>query len=166
MKIYIRFILIITLTILLSACNDEKNNADNLEFYILRHVEGSNEFVKDDKPIFTGEDILSYDWDSHTIIFMEDFLSSRRYDEIEEDIIIGGSQLLGVFYPDQFAIYLDGEELYRGYLQPQAFVSFIPGGPIISDSEKGIIINNTSIESDARNNKKLYEFLEDNDLLL
>lgn len=166
MKRKVKFFILITLMVILTACNKEQNNADSLEFYILRHVEGESYFVIDEKPIFTGEDILSYDWDTHTIAFNKKFLSSRNIDEIEDDIMIGGSQILGIYYPDQFAFYLNGEEIYSGYMKPQAFISFMPVGPMISDSEKGIIINNNDSENDIRDDENLYEFLKDNDLLM
>lgn len=165
MKTTIKLTVIITLLFILSACNDYNNDADRLELYILRHVKGTNDFVIDEDPIITGEDILSYEWDTHTIVFKDEFLSSCEVGETEDDFGVGGSKILGIYYPDQFAVYLYGEELYRGYMKPQAYVSFMPMGPMISNSDKGIIIECLDNNLDTRNNEKLHEILKNNGLL-
>jgi hypothetical protein len=166
MKTSIKLVVIISILLILSACNKDDNEANKLELYILRHVEGTDDFVKDEKPTFTGKDILSYEWSTHTIIFKEEFLSSRKVDDIDSDgFLEGGSKILGVYYPNQFAFYLDGEELYKGVMKPQVYISFMPTGPIISDSEEGIEIRNLDNSNDLRENEKLYEFLKENNLL-
>ncbi len=103
--------------------------------------------------------------DTHTIVFKDEFLSSCEIDETEDDFIVGGSKILGVYYPDQFAVYLDGKELYRGHMKPQAYISFMPMGPMISNSNKGIIIECLDSNSDTRSNEELYEVLKNNYLL-
>lgn len=165
MKTTIKLIVISALLFILSACNDYDNDADRLELYILRHVKGTNDFVIDEDPIITGEDILSYEWNTHTISFKDEFLASCEVDETEDDFVVGGSKILGVYYPDQFAVYLDREELYRGYIKPQAYISFMPMGPMISNSDKGIIIKCLDSNLDTRNNKKLHKVLKNNGLL-
>lgn len=167
MKVTKKFIVIVLILILfiLSACNNYDNDADRIEMYILRHVEGSNDFIIDENPIFTGEDILKYKWKTHTITFKEEFLSSRTVNEAENNFVMGGSQILGVYYPDQFALYLDGVELYRGHIEPQAFISFMPMGPMISNAPDGILIKCYDDKSDVRDNEKLHEVLKNNGLL-
>lgn len=166
MKIFLNIVAILAVLFMLSACNKDNKDADRLEFYILRHVEGASDFVKDEKPIFTGKDILSYEWDTHTIIFDDEFLPSPKDDEIDnDDFLSGGSKILRIYYPDQFAFYLDGEELYRGFIKPQAYISFMPTGPMISDSDKGIVIKNLDNSKDLRDSEKLYEFLKEYELL-
>jgi len=165
MKATIKIIAILSLLFILSACNDYDNDADRIELYILRNIKGTNNFVIDEEPIITGEDILSYEWDKHTIVFKDEFLKSRQIDKIEDDSMFGGSKILGVYYPNQFAIYIDGKELYRGYIEPPVFISFMPTGPMMSHSENGIIFNCFDKKLDTRNNEKLYKILKNNDLL-
>ncbi|MTI70825.1 MAG: hypothetical protein FH751_11305 [Firmicutes bacterium] len=168
MKTTIKIIAIILLLLGLVACHNDANDAndaDRLKLYILRHVEGTNDLVIDESPIITGEDILSYEWDTHKIVFKDEFLSSCEVDETKDDFIVGGSKILGVYYPDQFAVYIDDEELYRGHMKPQAYISFMPRGPMISNSDKGIIIECLDSNFDTRNNEKQYEVLKNNDLL-
>ena len=133
--------------------------------YILRHVDGTDNFVIDENPIFTGEDILKYEWDTHTITFKEEFLLTRTVNETEDNLVMGGSEILGVYYPDQFALYLDGKEQYRGYVEPPAFCSFLPMGPMISNAPDGIIIKCYDPISDVRYDDELYEVLKNNALL-
>lgn len=158
---------------LLFGCDKSAHNDKKFEFFMLRQIEGDNgimELVKDDSPIFTEDDMRSYDWDTHTIIFTEEFLADRGIiDEVDpESLLYGGSQVLGEFYPDQFAIFLDGEELYRGYLQLPLFLSFMPSGPMIFDVDKGIeikYVGNVADKTDPRDNENLYNFLKDRHLL-
>jgi hypothetical protein len=166
MKTALKSVVIISILLTFTACSKDSHDVNRLELYILRHIEGTSDFVKDTRPIFRGKDILCYEWDTHTIIFKDEFLSSRKVGEIDtDDFLDGGSKILGVYYPDQFAFYLDGEELYRGFMKPQAFISFMPIGPMISDSEAGIVIRNLDNDNDLRENEKLYQYLKENDLL-
>lgn len=166
MKVTVKFLEFIIMLVILTACSNEKSiDSSKLEVYILRHNDSGNDFVKDEAPIFTSEDISNYDWDTHTITFKKEFIKAHEITKSEDDLVMGGSKILGIYYPDQFAFYLDGEELYRGYIQPQAYISFMPGGPTISDSNDGIIINCLDDNSDTRENDKLLEFLKVNDLL-
>lgn len=160
------FIIMFTLFIL-SACNNNSNSndADRLELYILRNVKGTQNFIIDENPIFTGEDILSYEWSTHTITFKDEFIASRQINDTKEDIMMGGSKILGVYYPDQFALYLDGVELYRGCLKPPIYSSFLPMCPTISDSDNGIIIKCPDKKVDTRYNDKIREILKNNGLL-
>ncbi len=50
-------------------------------------------------------------------------------------------------------------------MKPPAFISFMPTGPMISDSEKGIEIGCSGEGEDVRDNKELYEYLKDTGLL-
>lgn len=165
MKAEIKLFLVILMSFVLTGCNSYDNDAYRIELYILRYVEGSDDLVIDEKPIITGEDILSYEWDTHTITFKDEFLLSREINETKDDLVMGGSKILDVYYPDQFALYLDGEELFRGYMMPQAFISFMPIGPVMSNAPDGIIIKNYNNESDIRESEELHEILKNNGLL-
>lgn len=173
MKNICKGVMILAMFLMLSGCVKTNRNADKLELFILRHVvvdKNTAEFVKDESPIFTGEDIKSYDWDTHTIIFTDEFLEDKIIQDVagDDSFLYGGSQILGVFYPDQFALYLEGEELYRGFLRPQLFISFMPTGPMFSDVENGIEISNVGNvvdKEDLRDNEELYKFLKDNNML-
>jgi hypothetical protein len=173
MKNIYKGVMILAMFLMLSGCDKTNRNAGKLELYILRHVlvdKDIAEFVRDESSIFTGKDIKSYDWDTHTITFTDEFLEDKNDidEEDTESFLYSGSQILGVFYPDQFALYLEGEELYRGYMKPQVFISFMPTGPMISDVENGIEIRNVGNvidKKDLRDNKELHEFLKDNNML-
>lgn len=155
---------ILILPLFLIGCSSNSNDANRIEFYILGSIEGPGEF-EGKSPIFTGDDILSYDWDTHTILFKEEFLAPLATYGPKDAVIKGGSAILDAYYPEQFAVALDGEELYRGYMQPQGYSSFMPAEPIISDVEGGIIIRGLEGEKDTRNNNKLYKVLKSNGLL-
>ncbi|WP_105616352.1 hypothetical protein [Vallitalea okinawensis] len=165
MRRVLKVFIIVCSLFVLSACESNDNNAARLELYILRHVKGTHNFIIDEKPIFTGEDILNYEWDTHTITFKDELISSREINEKEDDLFMGGSKILGIYYPDQFALYLDGQELYRGYMRPQMHVSFMPMGPTISNSENGIMISCLDQNEDTRNNDSLHEMLKNSGLL-
>lgn len=173
MRAGIKYVTVLLMLLVLSGCDKANRDADKLELYIFRHVvvdKDTAKFVKDDSPIFTGKDIEIYDWDTHTIIFTEEFLKDKNYtyEEDSENLLYGGSQILGEFYPDQFALYLDDEELYRGYMMPQLFISFMPTGPMISDVENGIeirIVGNVNDKTDLRDNEDLYKFLKDKKMI-
>ncbi|XMB66566.1 hypothetical protein RI065_09720 [Mycoplasmatota bacterium zrk1] len=159
--------LLITLVCLLSGCAEAMSiDAHKLEVYILRKSDESNEFIMDKTPIFTGNEIESYEWDTHTIIFNSEFILSMEKKNLkeEDEILLGGSTILDVYYPDQFALFLEGEELYRGYLAPPVYSSFLPMGPRIANSENGIVIMCIDGKLDTRNDDRLKDFLEKNHL--
>ncbi len=63
MKATIKIIAIISLLVLgLVGCRNDDNEAHRLEVYILRYAESTNDLLVDERPIFTQEDILSYEW--------------------------------------------------------------------------------------------------------
>lgn len=143
----------------------EKTNSENigLEFYALRINDVGNEveWVIDEQPLFKVNDVLEYEWDTHTIIFTDVFLESMNVDDIEKDPVMQGIPILNLFYPDQFVILLDGEELYRGYVEPQLFISFMPSGPTVVEVAKGIRIDCIDETLGIRDNDKLKEYVED-----
>jgi hypothetical protein len=154
------FILVIMMT---SACKKEDNMS--LEFYRLSHLTNTNDWVLEDQPLFTGDDILSYDWQSHTITFKDDFLADRNIDEMEDDLLMNGIKCLDLYYPDQLAIYLEDQEVYRTYVEPQGFISFFPPGPMVRGLEDGLMIDCFDPSLDSRNNKDLKAYLEKQGLL-
>lgn len=166
MRSFVIIMIAVTLLFTFSACdNDNSMNAEKLEIYILRWVDNSDEFIIDEKAIFTGEDILSYEWETHTITFKDEFISQQNINETEDEFMMGGSKILGVYYPDQFVFYLDGKELYRGYINPQAYISYMPMGPTILNSNNGITIRCTDEKDKTMENEKLREFLRGRGLL-
>lgn len=95
--------MIITISILfiLYGCAKTYHNGNKFEMYILRHTmidKDNDEFIKDDSPIFTGNNIKSYDWDIHINILTEEFLEDKNNDpeEDSDSFINVGPQILGV----------------------------------------------------------------------
>jgi hypothetical protein len=156
-------LVLILLILMMSSC--KKDDKSNLAFYRLSHITNTSDWVLEDQPLFTGDDILSYDWNSHTITFKDDFLANKISDEVEDDFIMNGIKFLSLYYPDQLAIYLDDQEVYRTYVEPQAFISFFPPGPMVRGLEDGLIIDCFDQSLDTRDNKDLKAYLEKQGLL-
>ncbi len=126
-----KFLLIVITVCIIASCVNQSNDTDleALKIYALRHVDGGSEWIQDKEPLFTGKDIEEYIWDSHIITFNDEFLKTKPSTRESEDILSNGSKILSLYYPDQFSISLHGRELYVGYVEPQIFISFYPGGP-------------------------------------
>ena len=156
-------LVLILLILMMNAC--KKDDKSDLAFYRLSHLSNSNDWLLEEQPLFTGDDIEAYDWQSHTITFKDDFLADRNMDKTEDDLLMNGIKCLDLYYPDQLAIYLDDQEVYRTYVEPQAFISFFPPGPMVRGLEDGLMIDCFDPSLDTRNNKDLKAYLEKQGLL-
>lgn len=160
----LKILILLCMILLLSSC-DEKIDRSELNFFALRHNEENNKWVRDDKPLFIGNDIKEYDWNKHIILFEDKFIQNRIINEIDNDDKFKGSKLLSLYYPDKFAFYIDDKELYRGYVEPQVFISFFPEGPMIVEVSGGIRIDCNDKSLDTRYNEKLKLYLKDKKLM-
>jgi len=163
----VRILITIFLVSILASCNNrgEPEVLEKLEYYALRRGEESGEWIRDEEPLFTGNDILDYEWESHTITFTDAFLAKMPIVEDNDYEVLNGSKILRLYYPDRFSVYLKNEEIYMGDVEPQAFISFYPGGPIIKNSDNGIMIDCMNDELDTRYDEGLSAFLEQVGLL-
>lgn len=119
-----------------------------------------------DKILFTGNDIESYDWENQVIVFTDAFTEQHKTEANPDDILMNGSKLLSLYYPERFVIYIGEQEIYQGFVEPEAFISFYPGGPTIVEENLGSIrITCTNSESDTRYDDDLSVFLKKTDLL-
>ena len=109
--------------------------------------------------------LLEYIWETHTIIFDGEFLKDKTIEEYDNGDVMKGSKILNLYYPDQFAIYLNDEELYRGYVEPQMYISFFPGGPMIVEVDDRIRIDCFDDSLDTRYNEELRNYLVEVNLL-
>ncbi len=124
-----------------------------LECYILRTEDGVN-FSKDQVPVFTNNDIASYDPVKKEYIFKKTFKEKIENDKLmsinyrnsnnelilREDYWLEGISSLGARYPDRFIILIDGEKVIDGYFETPAYMSYLPPGKFIRTTEKGIQI--------------------------
>lgn len=171
-----KILVILTLALAWVACQSQGQDPDltALKVYGLRHVSGQSQWVLDQSPLFTGEDVQEYIWETHTIIFKDQFLESKGVTQEVRDRMdqgqkfrVRGSSLLDLYYPDRFAVYLDDQELYQGHMVPQDFISFYPSGPVMEDHEslRGVVILCLKAEEDTRHNPALKDFLKEAGLL-
>lgn len=132
-----------------------------------------NNPISCDAILFTGDDIKEYNWEKQEIIFKSEFLKTRDYkykpDSID-NLISGGSKLLKTKSTDRFVIFLKGKKIYDGCFPLPITSSFIPCEPAMHDIENGIRIDYYHFENgstkDVRYNKKLYNFLKSQKLLI
>ena len=155
--------MVIALTMTLSIGFLLKSGNDTIEFYVIKddeHIETAVKILA-----FDDRSIESYDWGAHQIIFTKDFLENSDSRHQNQILIEGGSRLLGCKGNDKFVVYVNEKKIYEGIFQPPLYQSFLPGGPIISDIDKGIKIE-VHYGEDLRSNQELYNALEANNLLL
>lgn len=136
-----------------------KNKSSSLAFYILRadpeahHADGE-QYYKEKTPVFTHEDIESYDPQTHSFHMTDDFLEkmdqgyfmskdyldAKEHKINKEDYWLNGISPLGAKYPDYFAIYIDDEEVLVGFFETPAYMSFMPEGRFIRTTDTGFTI--------------------------
>lgn len=123
----------------------------------------SGNFIRDEEPLFTGENIDYYDWNSHRIVFKESFIKEstvavREYkgdnkdtnntesDTTSEVILvfdepkdsksnatIGGSMVFNTGHQDMFMVFVDDELIYEGFYNQSLLSSFLPTGAVMKD---------------------------------
>ncbi|PHS33911.1 MAG: hypothetical protein COA82_07935 [Alkaliphilus sp.] len=127
-----------------SSNSSEGNNA-RFEVYIGEQDTLSGEYILRDKPVFTDEDIKSYEWDMQIIKFKQEYLDQLDVPNIKDKYYIGGSRLLGTQASDKFYIYINDELIYDGFFMQSMVSSFYPIGAVIFDVKDGIQIRHNDI---------------------
>lgn len=158
----------------------ESNNNHTFEVYIgeleqNQHVDKRNqrvlrgdisikdEFVLNEEPLFTHEDIKAYRWQTHDILFTDDFLAGRldnvRYN-VENHDFEGGSFLLNADSGDIFVIVVNGERIYHGYFPKAAYLSSFDIGILMKDIDYGVHLQpNFNDSKNVREDNRIYDVL-------
>ena len=151
--------IVLTLTISIKMQYQE----EHIEFYVIRH--DKENMIKATKELsFTESDMESYNWKSHEIVFTQKFIDDNNVDLTEELLIEGGSKVLDCNGNDKFIVFVNNEKIYEGIFEPSMYQSYLPEGPILSDTKNGVEIS-VHWGDDPRSNEKLYEALRNNKLL-
>ena len=168
--------IILLLVILLQVCfivscessTANKLNKVTIEFYNAVEKEAfSEEYIISKEPLFTGEDINYYEWNTHTIVFKDEFLSQQKNND--KNIKIGGSAMFGTKARDKFMVYVDNELIYDGFYNQSSLSSFFPIGAVMVDISDGVRIVFQGIQSvepeDNRFDLRIYEALKRDEIL-
>ena len=153
--------LAIVLTLMISL--NIQYQEEHVEFYVIRY-DKENKIKATKKLSFTESDMESYNWKLHEIEFTQKFIDDNNVDLTEEFLIEGGSKVLDCNGNDKFIVFVNNEKIYEGIFEPPMYQSYLPDGPILSDTKNGVKIN-VHWGEDPRSNEKLYEALRINKLL-
>jgi hypothetical protein len=143
------------------------NSKQSFEVYLASGTSSDlNKLILSTTPVITDDDILSYIWDTHEIVFNESYLSNRQskspnqsYGSLSGFSLDGGSKLLGASYKDKFVIVANGERIYYGYFPKPVHFSSINGSPLIVEKPNGIVIELLYGDIDVRNDRRIYSVL-------
>ena len=127
----------------------------------------SDEYIVDEVPVFTQNDIKYFDWEQQTIMLKNDNDLNLKAFLIGEH----NNQTLSSFATtqrDKFIVYVEDEFVYSGYYSQAMISSFYAHGVTMKDIDGGVSIENIGLDSefsDERLNDKLYKALKSNNLL-
>ena len=127
----------------------------------------SDEYIVDEIPVFTQNDIEYFDWEQQIIMLKKDNDLNLKAFLIGEH----NNQTLSSFATtqrDKFYIYVEDEFVYSGYYSQAMISSFYAHGVTMKDIDGGVSIENIGLDSefsDERLNDKLYKALKSNNLL-
>lgn len=180
MKYFRIVMVVIVMVTILVGCSDECSMNGTIEVYNARqtdYVDGKYEYTLDEEPLFTIDDIASYDWETNEIIFTDDFndILENRDDEIVDTI--GGLVKLRTASQDKFYLFVDGVKIYEGHYEQTSSSSFHSLGVVMMSVEGGVRIYfggvyNSSADAntgeeikelvtiDLRNDERVKEVLE------
>ena len=168
-------LIILSLILLLNFGACKKDDASLLKFYVVDRNEinqgmSNKEIVstvkKEGRLVFDGTDLDGYNWEKHKVTLNENSVGSIGATNSEN----GGSAIFKVDDSYAFALILDNSLIYFGGFEVGAKTPDIPLQPYIKDESKYVFSikydSKYSIEKDNRSNKKLYNFLENQGLLI
>lgn len=161
------FALILIVFILFISFRVIDNSKQSFEIYLASGTSSDlSKLILSTTPVVTDDDILSYIWDVHEIVFNESYLNSRQskspnqsYGSLSGFSIDGGSKQLGASYKDKFVIIVNGERIYSGYFPKPVHFSSINGSPLIVDKPIGVVIELLSNDVDVRSDRRIYSVL-------
>ena len=176
-KIICVIILSLIITTIVQGCY-RKPETGNLEIY-LAQVDESNDknLIINEEPLFTDKDIKQYIWETHQIIFTDEFVKKLDFNRNSKDksdnplipkgvIPKGGSVLLGTTQSDRFVMIINNERIYEGYFKQSIVSSFFPPGAVITDYKDGIMIGFNDFVDDMRSDERIYNLLKDKNLIV
>lgn len=154
------------LGILEDTSNDNaiSNTNHTFEVYIGEAEQNRNicikdQFVLNEDPLFTHEDIKAYLWQTHDILFTDAFLVDRLDNVRDNYILEGGSLLLNADPGDIFVIVVNGERIYHGYFARSSYSSHIDIGMGMEDIDYGIHLAPMFGAKDTRDDNRIYDVL-------
>lgn len=122
-----------------------------------------DQFVLNEAPLFTHEDIKAYLWQTHEVLFTDAFLANRLdnvRDNVDNYRYEGGSLLLNADSGDIFVVVVNGERIYHGYFPKAAHSSSSTIGMIMKDIDYGVRIRpNYNYSEDLREDNRIYNAL-------
>ena len=169
MKKIILYFMAIMIGIFLMAC-DSKDNDKSFEVYLIEYtgdnwIDNVDEFVLSDKPLFTDEDIIEYNWSNHQIILKDEFLEKLSKNNKETTDTenfknaAGGSKLFNTVQRDYFVVVVNDKKIYYGNFKQSVLSSYMNPSAIMLDTPTGIIIDLSKRSEDVRNNKEIYSHI-------
>jgi hypothetical protein len=147
-----------------TAENGEDNRKSTLEVY--NAIFSNDEYVIEETPMFTINDIESYDWKTHQITLKSeyiDYLNELYMNESgnELGVHIGGIERFNTNFMDKFMLYIDEELIYSGHYEQSLYSSYAVMGIVMTSTSDGVIIEyGMNSEEDHRNDPRVYEVLE------
>lgn len=164
--------LLAILLFVLSLCGCENSEtttavtSDRLVFYNMT-LNNEGEYVANESPMFTIEDVESYDWKNHVILFRKDVLEKMNTESRSFSNKVGGIKKLMTGPMDMFAIYIDDELIYEGYYGQTTISSNTVTGNVMEEVPNGVQMSYyySSDEKDLRLDTRIYELLEEKNLI-
>ena len=171
MKKIMLYFMAIMIGIFLMAC-DSKDNDKSFEVYLIEYtgdnwIDNVDEFLLPDKPLFTDEDIIEYNWSNHQIILKDEFLEKLRDNNKETTDTenfknaAGGSKLFNTVQRDYFVVVVNDKKIYYGNFKQSVFSSYMNPSAIMLDTPTGVVIDLSNTSEEIRNSKEIYEVLKD-----
>lgn len=164
MKKVLVLLIILVNVFSLSCCKENEIIESKIRVYNVKTNGDTNER---EVLLFSLEDISSYIWAEHRIIFKSEF--DYNSGDIGTDNPQLGSQIFGTDSRDIFRLYIDDTLIYEGEYNQAISSSYVPEGIVMFDLEDGVKfeLGITGIDSnyDKRNDERLYRVLEDAGLL-
>ena len=164
----------VIVSLLITLCSCAEATASDLKFYVLNREllsdsMNSSEIIKTAKKegrlAFDGEDIISYNWQNHTVNLTKDAVGSVSATTLQS----GGSSIFKVDDSFAFVLIIGNKLIYTGGFTSGIKNPQIPLQPSIKDESRySFSINfdsKYSEKKDNRQNKNLYNFLENQGLL-
>lgn len=168
------YAMVMTVLMLVGCKASGEINAEKvtIEFYNATSVEDFSsefgEYVLDDKPMFTVDDIEYYDWDNQIIMFKSTSeVACESFDSFDHNNLTLSS--FATKSMDKYFVYVDKEFIYSGYYGQSPLSSFLPVGNTLIDIDNGVKLGYLKIDDtegkDKRFDEKLYDALSANGIL-
>ncbi len=146
---------------------DQSEKVD-IKFYNAVPIEMySDEYLVNELPLFTDDDIEYYDWDQQIVKFKNKsevkVLAMKDFEHNNQTLSSFATTLR-----DKFYVYVDDELIYEGFYAQSIISSFYAEGITLKDLDAGIKIEHVELVdggNDERLDERLYKALKANRIL-